>query len=49
MVGLVISYRLAPVVQHPEQVKDVASKYLLLEAGVFFLSCPCAKSYIVQF
>lgn len=26
MVGLVMSYRLAPGVQHPEQVRDVASK-----------------------
>lgn len=26
MVGIVISYRLAPDVKHPQQVKDVASK-----------------------
>lgn len=26
MVGLVMSYRLAPGVQHPEQVRDVASE-----------------------
>lgn len=41
MVGLVMSYRLAPGVQHPEQVRDVASE--CCRASFEFRLALCAR------